>query len=78
MAKYKLMSNSPLVVWHEDSLKTFTSGQIIEAKEAPHEWFELVEAPKKETPVPTVKKAPKPPLKKKVTAPKIDLPTQKF
>ena len=83
MAKFILKASKPLVVWHVDSLKTFSPGQVIEAAEAPHEWFELVEPVKKPKPVPKVKKAPvkeapKPVLKKKTTAPKLDLPTEKF
>jgi hypothetical protein len=45
---------SKLVVFHEDSLKSFSPGQVIESSVRPHKWFSLVDPPKV-----VAKKAPK-------------------
>ena len=76
MVKFVMKGASPLVVFHEGSLKTFAPGAVIDASEAPHEWFELVDPPK-------VTPAPKPVVKKKLSekkehSPKVKLPADKF
>jgi len=61
MAKYIMNGPSTLVVFHEDSLQSFSPGQVIESSRAPHEWFSLVDPPKvvvKEAPKVVVKEAP--------------------
>ena len=80
MAKFIMNGARDLVVWHQNSLKTFAPGTIIEAGESPHEWFDLLEPPtkkKKEAPI-KVKKEVKPVTTEKSTPLKIDLPTEKF
>jgi hypothetical protein len=84
MAQFIMKGARPLVVWHQDALQTFSPGTIVEANEAPHEWFELVEAPKEEkkpTPPPVVKPVVKkkaPTIAKEKSKPKVDLPSDKF
>jgi hypothetical protein len=85
MKKYVMNGKAPLLVFFEEGLRNFSPGEVVEADQAPHEWFELVNPPKpKPKAKPAAKVTPKIHISKeriitkKDPLPKVDLPTDKF